>query len=144
MYSEYGSHNRYDNPLNTLTILPVVKMCLGSVNTVSTSFVVVKTGLQNNYRPSTTFVAVKTVFMSTSTGLQRASWQSNCLVKLLQSLCGSQNGFVEPLQAVNWLCSCQNVFSEHIKAFNRPCGSETCMTIFHRHSTGFTVVNTIR
>ena len=70
MSSEYGSHNRYDNPLHTFNYLASRQKVPGEHQH---SFVVVKTGLQNNFRPSTTFAAVKTVFISTSTGLQRAS-----------------------------------------------------------------------
>ena len=55
-------------PYRLSTILPVVKICLGNICRASTSFAVLKTGLLNNYMPSSSFGVVKLVCWPPSTG----------------------------------------------------------------------------
>ena len=87
---------------------------------LSTAFVVFRTDLQNQYRYSTNFAVNKTVLTITYrasttfpvvkraqqiyTVLQWAFGSQKYLAKLVMlKLCGSQSGFVEPLQVFNWL-----------------------------------------
>ena len=100
--------------------------------------------LRISYRTSTTFEIGLTNMYTTSMGFFAIKIYLAKLLQSLNKLCGSQSGFVEPLQAFNWCCNGQNVLAEHLhppQAFNRLQGIvKTCITICYRRSTGFAAV----